>query len=622
MSGRLEHLLLPLLLLVGGTPASGSASGQIRFSAAVDRTEVALDETVTLTLTVTGDAQISASNIVPPGTGTLEIVGTSTSESTSFSFSGGTQQFTRMVNFHYVLKPTRTGKTRIGAAVLKLGGKSWRSRPIDILVVKSSGRRRGAPQSPLQRRFPSWLDDDWNDLFHSPDMFPRRRIGPDDIFVRLTLKPDLAVEGQQLTATLRIYSRVGARVVSIRWPGLNDFFVVDRDVSKAVTEQQQINGRLYHTKVIDRRALFPLRSGELEMGAVEVDVDTSTSPFYPAQTMHLRTRPRRLTIMPLPGQDRPRDFHPANVGQFSMAAAVDATRVALNQPITFTLTIRGTGAIQRIRPPAMPRLGKFRIFDSTSKVEVSNRGALVRGSKQVETILVPLTSGQLTLPALTFSYYDPSQGSYRTLSTEPITLQVAASQEGTDGGSPLVSHEVNLVAGSFKPIRFESELSVRGMALVDRPFFWPLVALPPGLYLLVVLGLALRARGQADTTRNRMRQAWLLSRRHLRKAARLAAAGQAADFYAELKAALVRGFEARCSQPLHGLPLNEAARQLEEEGFAEQLVEAWRTEVENCDFGRFSPASSRGEQMQQSLARARKLFKTIERTRPGTEVRP
>lgn len=620
MINRPGYLLL-LLVLLGSLPARGTHSDQVNFSASVDRTQVALDETLTLTLTVTGDVQISTGNIVPPQTGTLEVVGTSTSESTSFNFSGGTQQFTRMVNFHYVLKPTRTGKTRIGAALLKLGGKTWRSRPIDILVVKSSGRRRRAPQSPLRRRFPSWLDDDWDNLFNPPDMLPRQQITSDDIFVRLSIKPDSAVEGQQLTATLRIYSRVGARVASIRWPGLDDFFVVDRDVSRAITEQTQINGLLYHTKVIDRRALFPLRSGELELGAVAVDVETSTSPFFPSQTLHLRTRRRRITIRPLPDQGRPRNFQLANVGQFTMAAAVDTTKVALNQPVTFTLSIRGSGAIQRIRPPVMPRLDKFRMFDSTSKVNISKQGALVRGSKQVETILVPLASGRLELPALTFSFYDPSRGDYRTLSTEPITLEVVASQEESDGGSPSPSHEVNLVAGSFKPIIFASDLSIRGPALVDRSFFWPLVALPPGLYLLVLLVLAWRARGQADTCRNRMRQAWVLSRRHLRQATRQAAAGQASDFFAELKAALMLGFEARCRRPLHGLPLGEAVRQLEEEGFAEALIEAWRTEVENCDFGRFSPASSLGEQMQQSLVRARKLLKTIERTRPRTEVR-
>ena len=57
---------------------------------------------------------------------------------------------------------------------------------------------------------------------------------------------------------------------------------------------------------------------------------------------------------------------------------------------------------------------------------------------------------------------------------------------------------------------------------------------------------------------------------------------------------------------------------MERAGIAGHVAEAVRTELENCDFGRFAPSASQGKQMQESLERIRKLRKLISRER----VRP
>ncbi len=82
-----------------------------------------------------------------------------------------------------------------------------------------------------------------------------------------------------------------------------------------------------------------------------------------------------------------------------------------------------------------------------------------------------------------------------------------------------------------------------------------------------------------------------------------------------MKEALLRAAEAKYGEPLQGKSLQEASRCLVEAGLDEQLVENWRAEIENCDFGRFSPLDSRGQYMQKSLDRARAIVKQFERAR-------
>jgi len=136
----------------------------------------------------------------------------------------------------------------------------------------------------------------------APPPVDRQSIGDGDIFTRLDVVPDRAVAGQQITATLTIYSRVGARVSLIRWPKMDEFFTEDRDVSSAKEDERWIEDVRYQTKVLDRKVLFPRQPGEFTLGSVEVEVEAGNSPFLAAEKRTLRTRPVRLKVESLPAQ--------------------------------------------------------------------------------------------------------------------------------------------------------------------------------------------------------------------------------------------------------------------------------------------------------------------------------
>jgi hypothetical protein len=408
---RTGRYILPLLAILSGLPVSAGAA-EFAFQASVDKTEVALGKQVTLRVAISAPDPDTAKDLKLPDTGTLKVTGTSQEESSSFSLSGGARSFRSTKTIILFLSPTRLGRTRIGRASISYKGKKYRTDPINIRVVKTAKRPKAQPRRRV-RRWPSLFDDDF---FRSPfDDRParRRQISKDDIFARAYLSPDVVVEGQQITVTVMVYSRIYASIASIRWPKLDGFFSVDRNVTRAKMDQKYIDGVLYRTKVIDQKALFPLQPGEVSIGRVEVEVSLSQSPFFPSQELKLRTAPLKVKVVELPDDGRPQDFHRANVGSYQLNAQVDSNQVGLNQPVSYTVEVRGTGNIQRLRPPELPDLPRFKRFDPTVDVNVSKRGRRVRGSKTFEYILVPLASGKLTIPGLEFSFYDPQAGQYR-----------------------------------------------------------------------------------------------------------------------------------------------------------------------------------------------------------------
>ncbi|MBN2497117.1 MAG: protein BatD [Deltaproteobacteria bacterium] len=601
-----------LLLVLAG--ARAALADEVVLNASVDRTRVALDGTIQLTISLSVPDRTRMQHLDLPNTGSLEVVRTSREESLSFSFSGGSSSYNKFENTVLTLKPTELGSVEIGPAVLRYGGKTYKTKPIRITVTKARGRPRG-PTSPLPRSpFP---DDDW---FRTPldDLLRRRRqpepVGAGDIFVRAFTPSDLVVEGQQVTVSLYVYSRVGARIASVRWPKLTEFFSVDRDVTKAKTDEKYIEGVRYQYKLLDRKALFPLQPGELTIAPIEVEVEAGGSPFFPSEERLLRTRPIRIRVEPLPADGRPAGFNPSNVGHYSLSSDVDANEVSLNQPITYTLTVKGSGNIYRLRPPELPPLSRFKTFDPNVDVKVPKYGATVQGSKTFEYILVPLASGKLEIPKLEFAFYDPERGAYQVLETKAETIEVKASQ---GQAAEMAGREVNIVAGALKPIRFASSLDGHGPPLYEHAIFIPLLAAPPALYLLVLLGLFVRAQLQASSPASRARRAASDARRRWKKAARLAAQGQAAAFYAELERALMDAVQARTGKPAAGLPFDELRAMLREAGAAEQTVSALVREIENCDFGRFAPAVSRSEEMQSAHERVGRLLRDLGRKRAG-----
>ncbi len=607
-SGRLPGGLAAAGLLVCWALAGPAAAAEVEFEATVDRTEVPLNGRVTLTVSSSVPDRSRVDYLQLPDTGSLRMVSRSQERKMSFAFSGGASQYRRFTNTVVVLQPTEKGRVTIGAAEMKYAGKVYRTQPITIEVSDARSRRRPAPTSPLpgMGRSP---DDDW---FDSPLGRQRQPVGEDDLFVRAYAAPDVAVVGQQVTVTLTIYSRVGARIAGFRWPQLDPFYSVSRDVSKAPTEEKYIDGVRFQYKVLARRALFPLRAGELTIGPIEVDVEASHSPFFPTEQRTLRTRPLKIKVEPLP-PGAPAGFHSTNVGRFSLKSEADARKVKLNQPVTYTLTVRGTGNIQNLRPPRLPELDRFKVFDPSIDVEQTERGSKVRGAKTFEYILLPLASGTLTIPSLSFSFYDPQAGAYRTLETEAYSIEVAAGAEGGAGAGG--GHEFNIVAGAFKPIRFESDLHGYGVPFYQHPAFVPLVVLPPVAYALLLLGLLFRSLLRTDSPRSRMRRAAAEARRHWRLAAKAARAGDAGAYYQQLKEALLRAIESRTGRPAQGLQWNELAGQLRAAGLPAATLEQLERELENCDFGRFAPAAARGGEMASASARAGRLIKDLQRCR-------
>ncbi len=132
-----------------------------------------------------------------------------------------------------------------------------------------------------------------------------------------------------------------------------------------------------------------------------------------------------MDVKPLPA-GAPDSFQGA-VGQFEIASAVstDKADIQVGDAVTQRIAIRGQGNLETLADPTWPAAAEWRAFDSKTETDAKFADGKFAGTRTYERVLVPTQAGQLTLPAVEFSYFDPAQGTYQTVSGEASQVNVA-----------------------------------------------------------------------------------------------------------------------------------------------------------------------------------------------------
>lgn len=179
-----------------------------------------------------------------------------------------------------------------------------------------------------------------------------------------------------------------------------------------------------------------------------VNITTGASPFGMFSRARLEQIPVSsprvdLTVKPLPSP-APATFKNA-VGQFTLDSKVVPATATVGEPVTWTLTLEGTGNWPDI--PGLPSRSVSKEFTpiTPQAKRVNKEGALFDATLTEDVILIPTKPGRYTLGPVTYTFFNPKTGAYETLTTPAVTLQItpgatasassASSSPSNSGGS-------------------------------------------------------------------------------------------------------------------------------------------------------------------------------------------
>ncbi|MBL9212561.1 MAG: BatD family protein [Opitutaceae bacterium] len=114
------------------------------------------------------------------------------------------------------------------------------------------------------------------------------------------------------------------------------------------------------------------------------------------------------------------------VGQFKLTSKVVPEKAAVGEPVTWTLELSGTGNWPDVAGlPAREVSNDFQVVQPKAK-RTPAEGKLFDVTLAEDVVLVPSKPGNYTLGAVSFIYFEPKSGTYKTITAPRTTLAITA----------------------------------------------------------------------------------------------------------------------------------------------------------------------------------------------------
>ncbi|HKE11536.1 MAG TPA: hypothetical protein VKE73_08195 [Myxococcota bacterium] len=247
---------------------------------------------------------------------------------------------------------------------------------------------------------------------------------------QVEVTPARAVVGQQVTYRARVMRRPDVGTVS--WVQGLTFPSLRAEWLPGLAGQTRLvtKGTPYLVYE-ERRALFPLRAGHLEIPPASLSCALYVPPGGATRSVAVRVPAAALEVDEPPLSERPRSWS-GLVGPVDAKLAAEPAAVALGDTVRVTLTLTGEGNLWAAPAPFGP--ASFEGSDGLASEVFAKPPALSVDPgehlqlRQVFAFeLVPRRAGRLVIPSYDLPFFDPARHRFAALRTEALEISVARS---------------------------------------------------------------------------------------------------------------------------------------------------------------------------------------------------
>jgi hypothetical protein len=283
--------------------------------------------------------------------------------------------------------------------------------------------------------------------------------GGRDAFVRMIAPKKQLYVGELMPVEFKAYFRSDIGVNLDGPPAVeSDAFTISNLTHTPVQSQESIDGIPY-TVLSWSSGLVPVRDGSFSMTfqlpvtlQIEQRATSDQSPDLAEmfaeggldssflngssfksllggvvdRPMTLKAPATTISVVTLPIAGRPAGFSGA-VGSFDVRSQATPAKVAQGDPLTVTLSVEGEGNFDRVSSSEIPSDPTWKTYRPGATFSPQDSVGL-RGTKRFDQAVVPLQPGDVHVPSLEFSYFDPKLREYVTRRTAPIAVEVTPEQ--------------------------------------------------------------------------------------------------------------------------------------------------------------------------------------------------
>jgi oxygen tolerance protein BatD len=376
----------------------------------VDRRSIRLDESVTVIVSLEDSfalvdtIDVPMKNLVADGEPAV---------SSEFSWINGT--VVRRKTFRFTARPIQAGPALVGPLVVAgEGGKRETLAPVSLHVTPDVAAVSNDPLTILRE-----LTATNRELF----------------FMTAEADKTSAYTGEEVVVTWYLYNAARVQRWQItRVPKLPDFWSEELDIRNEPPSQVLVGNQPMEKVALRRVAIFPLHSGTLTIGGMEVGAEIlrrgDDSPFgiFEGSLVEVRSPSAALPI----------DVRPLPVANVDVVGEVtldcNAPMQRAGGPVTMQATLRGRANLRTAPPPHFESAvaGETEVQQLPLKVDRVRDGVTM--TRRWSYVIFPTATGTMTIPPLIATVFDPRAGRRDELRCAATTLEV---QSGGQAPSPV-----------------------------------------------------------------------------------------------------------------------------------------------------------------------------------------
>ena len=343
----------------------------------------------------------------------LELVGRS--ESTELALGDAT---TRTTILEIRLRAVRPGRWQIGPATA-IQGRDTVEAPAMVIDVAANRAATASTLNPRLRRIleqaaPPSSGQPEIDLLVSSDT---ARIGEQVDVVTLAWFP----------RDLRLQLR---RPPTLQPPVIDGVWSYPQATPAGIAGTRSVRGRWYDL-FVSHQVVFPLVAGRLIVPRATLKYSTPIALqfFSQEERFALSSRAESLTVIPLPVAGRPATFAGAVGSSLRLERRISPPSARAGEGVAVELSITGEGNLALWPTPEVSWPGTGRAYLERVEENVATAEGRIGGTKTFRHLLVPDSTGVLTIPAVHYDYFDLASDRYLDIEVPATTLVVVPGGE-------------------------------------------------------------------------------------------------------------------------------------------------------------------------------------------------
>jgi hypothetical protein len=476
----IKYFFISMVLITCAMQGNGFC---FKVSARVDRTSVSLQDSVFLTIEISGGkaepdiSVIKDFKVIPRGS------------SSSYNYINGRSR--RKYSLNYLLFPLSPGDLEIPSIKVTRDRETAFTQPVVIHVT-----RQAVPDGSGTGK----------------QVFARADVSQADLFT-----------GQPAVYTLKFFSSAKLSGLEFEKPPEFRGFIV-KQFKKQKNYSMTINGIIYGVTQVNYM-IIPESAGRFTIDPAVLIANIVVSnrqhspgfdsffndsffndPFFSSgmsKPVRVVSNPVTVKVCALPAYNGKIKYS-GLVGRFDIKAEIDKTSIRAGESATLSIKISGSGNIMDAGLPANgPDTDDFKVYDDTPEEDIRMTETGYEGYRLFRRAIVPVKPGHYRIGPFTLVYFDVDRAKFAQVSTDPIYLDVTPSGEIRQvfvppmSGSPgknIVKKTIPVVHRDILDIKQGPEL-VENSRQMGFSVFLALAA-GPGLLFLALKLFILAGRGQ------------------------------------------------------------------------------------------------------------------------------